>query len=204
MSAPYGIVRSAAVPLLRDDVDTDQIIAARFLKTVDRSGLAVGLFADWRFDAADAPREGFVLNDPGMAGREILLGGANFGCGSSREHAAWALTAAGFRAVIAASFADIFRNNALKNGLLPVELGVEFARVAAAFAAAPDAGLTVDLEAQELTLADGSSIPFSVDPFGRQLLLTGADELGYLLSLGERIDAWEAAHQSPISTLART
>ena len=205
MTDPFGVVRSAAVPLLRDDVDTDQIIPARFLKTVDRSGLAAGLFADWRFDASGAPREGFVLNDPAMVGRQILLGGANFGCGSSREHAAWALTGSGFRAVIAASCADIFRNNALKNGLLPVELGAEgFSRVVASVAAAPHAPLAVDLEALELTLTDGSPIGFAVDPFARQLLLSGADELGYLLAQAERIDAWEATHPSPISTLPRS
>jgi 3-isopropylmalate/(R)-2-methylmalate dehydratase small subunit len=202
--APFEKFSSAAVILLRDDVDTDQIIPARFLKTVSRDGLAAGLFADWRFDDVGAPRPDFVLNGPDMAGRQILVAGANFGSGSSREHAAWALVAWGFRSVVAAGFADIFRGNALKNGLLPVELGVEGQQqVAAVLAEDPSAALTVDLEAQRLGLPDGAQLAFPLDPFSRTLLLSGADELGYLLSLGEEISAWEASHPSPISTLTR-
>ncbi|HET8777842.1 MAG TPA: 3-isopropylmalate dehydratase small subunit, partial [Candidatus Limnocylindria bacterium] len=178
MSAPFNVVRSAVVPILRNDIDTDQIIPARFLKTVNRSGLADQLFNDWRSDPS------FVLNDPAMAGRQILLAGDNFGCGSSREHAPWALTAWGFRAVVSSSFADIFRNNALKNSLLPVAVQpdelVELERLVAAH---PDAELVVDLETQELRKPDGSSLSFSIDPFARRMLLAGTDELGYLLSL---------------------
>lgn len=200
--APFEVFSSAAVVLLRDDVDTDQIIPARFLKTVSRDGLAAGLFADWRFDDAGAARPEFVLNDPDMAGRQILVAGANFGSGSSREHAAWALVSAGFRAVVASSFADIFRGNALKNGLLPVELGVEgLQQVVAMLAADPSAALTVDLEGQQLRVPGGAQLPFPLDPFSRTLLLSGADELGYLLSLGEKISSWEASHPSSISTL---
>jgi 3-isopropylmalate/(R)-2-methylmalate dehydratase small subunit len=197
MSAPFSVVRSAVVPILRNDIDTDQIIPARFLKTVNRAGLADQLFNDWRADPS------FVLNDPAMAGRQILLAGDNFGCGSSREHAPWALTAWGFRAVVSSSFADIFRNNALKNSLLPVAVQpdelVELERLVAAH---PDAELVVDLETQELRRPDGSSLAFSVDPFARQMLLAGTDELGYLLSLAPRIEAYEASHPPKISTLA--
>ena len=197
MSAPFSVVRSAVVPLLRNDIDTDQIIPARFLKTVNRAGLADQLFNDWRADPS------FVLNDPAMAGRQILLAGDNFGCGSSREHAPWALTAWGFRAVVSSSFADIFRNNALKNSLLPVAVQpdelVELERLVAAH---PDAELVVDLEAQELRKPDGSSLSFSIDPFARRMLLAGTDELGYLLSLEPQIEAYEATHPPRISTLA--
>ncbi len=200
--APFEAFSSAVVILLRDDVDTDQIIPARYLKTVSRDGLADGLFADWRVDDAGAPRPDFVLNDPDLEGRQILVAGANFGCGSSREHAAWALVAGGFRAVVASSFADIFRGNALKNGLLPIELGVEaLQQVVSVLAADPGAALMVDLEAQRVGLPDGAQLAFPLDPFSRTLLLSGADELGYLLSLGDQISAWEAAHPSPISTL---
>ena len=196
MSEPFSVVRSAVVPLLRNDIDTDQIIPARFLKTVNRAGLADQLFNDWRADPS------FVLNDPAMAGRQILLAGDNFGCGSSREHAPWALTAWGFRAVVSSSFADIFRNNALKNSLLPVAVQpdelVELERLVAAH---PDAELIVDLEAQELRKPDGSSLSFSIDPFARRMLLAGTDELGYLLSLEPKIAAYEASHPARISTL---
>ena len=196
MSEPFSVVRSAVVPILRNDIDTDQIIPARFLKTVNRAGLADQLFNDWRSDPS------FVLNDPLMAGRQILLAGDNFGCGSSREHAPWALTAWGFRAVVSSSFADIFRNNALKNSLLPVAVQpdelVELERLVAAH---PDAELIVDLEAQELRKPDGSSLSFSIDPFARRMLLAGTDELGYLLSLEPQIAAYEASHPPRISTL---
>ena len=196
MSEPFSVVRSAVVPILRNDIDTDQIIPARFLKTVNRAGLADQLFNDWRSDPS------FVLNDPLMAGRQILLAGDNFGCGSSREHAPWALTAWGFRAVVSSSFADIFRNNALKNSLLPVAVQpdelVELERLVASH---PDAELIVDLEAQELRKPDGSSLSFSIDPFARRMLLAGTDELGYLLSLEPQIAAYEASHPPRISTL---
>lgn len=195
MSAPFTVVRSAVVPLLRNDIDTDQIIPARFLKTVNRAGLAEQLFHDWRADP------GFVLNDPRMGGRQILLAGDNFGCGSSREHAPWALTAWGFRAVISSSFADIFRNNALKNALLSVAITpAELGRVATLVAADMDAELVVDLAAQQLRLPNGTSMDFSVDPFARRMLLAGTDELGYLRSLAPQIEAYEAAHPPRIST----
>jgi 3-isopropylmalate/(R)-2-methylmalate dehydratase small subunit len=199
---PFSGVTSAVVPLPRPDVDTDQIIPARFLKTVNRAGLGDQLFHDWRYLADGSPNPEFVLNQPAMAGRAVLLAGDNFGCGSSREHAPWALTAWGIRAVISSSFADIFRSNALKNGLLPIEIPPEeLARLFALAEAEPDAALTVDLEAQQVRLPDGSAIGFSVDAFARRMILDGTDELGYLLSLEPRIGEYEAAHPPRVSTL---
>jgi 3-isopropylmalate/(R)-2-methylmalate dehydratase small subunit len=198
---PFRAVTSAVVPLPRSDVDTDQIIPARFLKTVNRDGLGEQLFNDWRYLSDGSPNPEFVLNRPEMAGRAVLLAGDNFGCGSSREHAPWALLAWGIRAVISSSFADIFRNNALKNGLLPVEVPPsELARLFALVGAAPDAAVTVDLEAQELRLPDGTAIGFRVDAFARRMILDGTDELGYLLGLEPMITAYEAAHPPPVDT----
>jgi 3-isopropylmalate/(R)-2-methylmalate dehydratase small subunit len=200
---PFAGVASAVVPLPRNDVDTDQIIPARFLKTVNRAGLGDQLFNDWRYLPDGAPNPEFVLNQPSMAGRAVLLAGDNFGCGSSREHAPWALMAWGFRAVISSGFADIFRNNALKNGLLPIEVAPEvLAPLFALVEAEPDARVTVDLEGQELRLPDGSSIGFAVDAFARRMILDGTDELGYLLALEDRIAAYEAAHPARVDTLA--
>jgi 3-isopropylmalate/(R)-2-methylmalate dehydratase small subunit len=180
---------SRAVVLDRDDVDTDQIIPARFLKGTSREGLGRALFADWRFDAAGKPREDFVLNRPEAAGAQILVAGRNLGCGSSREHAVWALAGFGFRVVLARSLADIFAANALKNGLLATTLDAEaldsLSRVAGE--------LTVDLEAQEVSWGDGARAPFQVAPFARRCLLTGRDELEFLLAQQERIAAWERA-----------
>jgi len=198
-----GVLGRRLVPLLVDNVDTDQIIPARFLKGTSKAGLGEGLFADWRYDGDGNPREGFVLNRPEMAGRSVLLAGANFGSGSSREHAAWALQAFGFRAVLAPLFADIFRNNALKNGMLPVQLPAEaHAELAAATDADPDAEVTVDLEAETVTLPGGRTVGFGVDPFARQMLLDGTDELGYLLSQGAAVAAYEDAHPARVDTTA--
>ncbi len=192
MSAPFRAFRSAVLPLLRDDVDTDQIIPARFLKAVDRDGMGAGLFADWRYDRLGAPRPEFVLNDPSMGGRHILLAGANFGCGSSREHAAWALAGWGIRAVIAPSFADIFRANALKNGLLPIALErPALATLERAVATDPGTEVTVDLDGQTIDLRNGERLGFEIDPFSRSMLLAGTDELGYLRSFEERIIAFD-------------
>jgi 3-isopropylmalate/(R)-2-methylmalate dehydratase small subunit len=203
MPEPLRPFTSKLVPLLADNVDTDQIIPARYLKGTSKAGLGEGLFADWRYDGDGNPREGFVLNRPEMAGRSILLAGANFGSGSSREHAAWALQAFGFRAVLAPLFADIFRNNALKNGMLPVQLPAEaHAELAAATDADPDAEVTVDLEAETVTLPGGRRVGFGVDPFARQMLLDGTDELGYLLSQGAAVAAYEDAHPSRVDTTA--
>ncbi len=199
---PFSAVTSAAVPLPRNDIDTDQIIPARFLKTVNRAGLGDQLFYDWRYLEDGSPNPDFVINRPEMAGRAILVAGDNFGCGSSREHAPWALTAWGIRAVVSSSFADIFRSNALKNGLLPVAVSAaDLDRINAALAADPTAELTVDLEASELRLPDGTAIGFSVDAFARRMILDGTDELGYLLAREADLAAYEAAHPPRISTL---
>jgi len=196
MATPFKTLQSRAVYLPMNDVDTDQIIPARFLTGTGRTGLGAHLFADLRFDQAGSPRKGFPLNAPGVEGAQILLAGRNFGCGSSREHAAWALTDFGFRAVIAASFADIFRSNALKNGLLPVQLdSEETAAIAQAVTADPSLRITVSLEDQQLEWSD-TAVRFSIDPFARQCLLHGVDELGYILRFQGEIKEFERRHEA--------
>jgi 3-isopropylmalate/(R)-2-methylmalate dehydratase small subunit len=191
------IIRSHTVVLPAADIDTDQIFPARFLTTTQGGGFADMLFADWRFDAAGRPRPDFVLNRPEAAGSQVLVAGPNFGCGSSREHAAWALRDFGFRAVVSTSIADIFFSNALKNGVVPVRIGAE---PHARLVANPGAAVEVDVEAGELRLAGGRAAPFAIDPFARQCLLQGVDELGYLLSQLPTIEAWEAKRgRSPFS-----
>ena len=195
---------SKVIPLPAENVDTDQIVPARYLKVTDKTGLADALFHDWRFTEDGSLREPpFVLDRAEMAGRRILLAGDNFGAGSSREHAPWALVAWGIRAILSTSFADIFRSNALKNGLLPVELPADVhAALAAAVDADPDAEVTVDLDAETLTLPGGRAVGFRVDPFGRRMLLEGTDELGYLLGHAEAVAAYENAHPARVDTLA--
>jgi 3-isopropylmalate/(R)-2-methylmalate dehydratase small subunit len=171
-----------------DDVDTDQVIPARFLKGTARSGWGEHLFADRRYDAEGQPRPEFPLNRPEAQDAQVLVTGRNFGCGSSREHAVWALQGFGFRAVVALSFADIFRGNALKNGLLPVAVDE---RVHSRLVSAPGSAVTVDLEAQKLMLADGTEARFPIDPFARYCLLNGIDELHFLLGQEEAIAAYE-------------
>lgn len=191
---PFTTLTSKVVPLPNENVDTDQIIPARFLKVTDKQGLGDNLFADWRFDAEGHPRPEFVLNKPENKGRQILLAGDNFGCGSSREHAPWALVGYGFRAIISTSFADIFRNNALKNGLLPVVVDLETHRQLFSLAEEdPDLALTIDLAAQVVHLPDGRTVSFPIDSFSRHCLLEGVDQLGYLLSQEEHIAAYESA-----------
>lgn len=178
-------LNSKVVVLPIDDIDTDQIIPARFLKGTDKKGLAANLFADWR-EKADFP-----LLAPGAKGAQILLAGRNFGCGSSREHAPWALVDWGFRAIIAPSFADIFRGNATKNGLLPIALGVEAcSEIERAVKSNPDGEVAVDLNANQVT-AFGKAYTFEIDPFARHCLLNGIDELGYILSFESRITEHE-------------
>ena len=187
--------RGRVVPLPNNDVDTDQIIPARFLKTTDKSGLAANLFYDWRYDAQGKPRPEFILNQPAAQGATFLLAGNNFGCGSSREHAPWALQGFGFRAVISTEFADIFQNNALKNGFLPIVVDKQtHADLFASIAQNSATELSVDLEAQTLTLPDGRAVKFPIDPFSRICLLNGVDELGYLLRHEDAIRSYELAH----------
>jgi 3-isopropylmalate/(R)-2-methylmalate dehydratase small subunit len=185
-------IKSRAVVLPVDDIDTDQIIPARFLKVTDKQGLGEKLFADWRF-VDGAPRADFVLNRPDAAGAQILIAGNNFGCGSSREHAAWALAGFGFRVVVAESFADIFRQNALKNALLPVTLEEAAHRALANAAQAGDL-VEVDLREEQISWP-GWRATFAIDPFARRCILDGVDELGYLLSLASEIDAFEAVRR---------
>ena len=203
MAEPFEPFTSRVIPLPNENVDTDQIIPARYLKTTGKEGLADGLFHDWRFSADGSAKPDFVLNRPEMAGRRILLAGANFGPGSSREHAPWAILAWGIRAVISTSFADIFRGNALKNGLLPIVVSAEqHRRLFDLVAADPDAELAVDLEAQVVRPPGGDVIGFEIDPFARRMLLAGTDEIGYVLGKLAAIEAFETAHPSPIDTLA--
>jgi len=188
--------RSKVVPLPAENVDTDQIVPARYLKVTDKQGLAEALFRDWRFEPDGSLKDPpFVLDQPEMAGRRILLVGDNFGAGSSREHAAWALTAFGVRAILSTSYADIFRSNSLKNGVLPIVVDPPtHARLFELLAADPDAELTIDLAEQGILLPDGTTIDFEIDPFAKRMILAGTDELGYLLSKEAEIEAWEAAH----------
>ena len=181
-------IRSRTIVLPAADVDTDQIFPARFLTTTSRDGLGRALFADWRFDAEGRPRPDFVLNQPAAAGCAILVAGRNFGCGSSREHAPWALHDFGIRAVISTSIADIFFSNALKNGLLPV---VVQADIHGWLLAHPGAEVEIDLEAMTVTLPDGRRAAFPLEAFARHCLLQGVDELGYLLSRRGEIESYE-------------
>ncbi len=193
--------RFVALPI--ENIDTDQIIPARFLKTTSAEGLGAALFYDWRYDSNGAPRSDFILNQPAAQGAQILLAGHNFGAGSSREHAVWALTGFGFRAVISTYFADIFRSNALKNGLLPIQVDAETHRQLFSLAdEAPESLLRVDLEAQHLILPDGRAVTFPIDPFARRCLLDGVDQLGYLLNMADRIAAYEAAYPQRVNTLS--
>ncbi|HVT07042.1 MAG TPA: 3-isopropylmalate dehydratase small subunit [Polyangia bacterium] len=183
------IITSKTVVLPVENVDTDQIIPARFLKATSKVGLGSKLFADWRFDAEGKPKADFILNRPEAAGASILVAGDNFGCGSSREHAPWALVDYGFRAVISTSIADIFRNNSLKNGFIPV---VVDAASHAKLLAAPGATVTISVKDRTVTLPDGAKVSFPIDPFARYCLLQGVDELEFLLSQEKEIAAFEA------------
>jgi 3-isopropylmalate/(R)-2-methylmalate dehydratase small subunit len=199
---PFTILQSKLVPLPNENVDTDQIIPARYLKVTDKAGLGDHLFADWRYNPDGTPKLDFVLNAPEMQGRQILLAGDNFGCGSSREHAPWALVGWGVRAVISTSFADIFRNNALKNGLLPVVVGAETHRKLLELVEQESATeVTVDLAAQELVLPDGQGVRFPIDGFSKQCLLDGVDQLGYLMKQMDHIEAYEERHAPPVQTV---
>jgi 3-isopropylmalate/(R)-2-methylmalate dehydratase small subunit len=203
---PFRQFSSRVVPLGAENVDTDQVVPARYLKVTDKAGLADALFRDWRYNEDGTLREPrFVLDQPGMAGRAILLVGDNFGAGSSREHAPWALAAWGIRTIISTSFADIFRNNALKNGVLPVAVDpVAHARLVDLVAADPDAQLTVDLAEEGILLPDGTTIDFTIDPFAKRMLLAGTDEIGYVVAKLPEIKAWEATHPGRVDTRLET
>ena len=199
---PFQNFESRLAPLPVNNIDTDQIIPARFLKTTSKQGLDKQLFCDWRYDEQGNPKPDFILNQPQVAGAEILLAGDNFGCGSSREHAPWALTQFGFRAVISTSFADIFKGNALKNSLLPIVVPADVhSDLFAMVAKDPAIKVAVDLAAQKLTLPDGRAVEFPVDSFSKHCLLEGVDELGYIVKNEAAIAAFEARRQGSINTL---
>jgi 3-isopropylmalate/(R)-2-methylmalate dehydratase small subunit len=189
----FTTLTSKIIPLPYRNVDTDQIIPARYLKVTDKEGLAEGLFYDWRYQDDGQPDPEFVLNKPKYQGAKILLAGDTFGCGSSREHAPWALTGWGIRAIISTSFGDIFRNNALKNGLLPVIVDEETHQSLFDLTVeAPQVEITIDLENLRVGLPGGQSVEFPIDPFARKCLLEGVDQLGYIQSYEDQISAYEA------------
>ena len=194
-------LQSRAVPLLIDNIDTDQIIPARFLKATTREGFGENLFRDWRFDSANQQREDFVLNNPAFSGK-ILITGKNFGCGSSREHAAWALYDFGFRVVISSFFADIFKNNALNNGLLPLVVSDGFLKKCIeAIQNNPETELTVDLENQVVRLNESTSEKFEINAYKKTCMINGQDDIDYLIGLHNEIKAFDFGHQK-ITTYA--
>lgn len=196
MIEKINIITSSCIPLPQENVDTDQIIPARFLKAVSREGFGENLFRDWRYDKEGKPVADFVLNNPAYSG-QILVAGKNFGSGSSREHAAWAIAGYGFRVVVSSFFADIFKNNALNNGVLPVVVSEEFlADLFRHIQANPKATVTVNLEEQTITdNTSGVSEHFEINPYKKSCLLNGYDDIDYLLSKKPQIEAWEASHQ---------
>jgi 3-isopropylmalate/(R)-2-methylmalate dehydratase small subunit len=191
--------RIAALPA--ENVDTDQIIPARWLKVTDKSGLADGLFYAWRYNPDGTPKQDFVLNRPEAHGAEILVAGNNFGCGSSREHAPWALQGYGFKAVISTYFADIFKSNSLKNGLLPIQVDEEtLHQLFSLFEEDPATTVTVDLASQTVALPDGRKVSFPIDSFAKHCLLNGVDQMGFLLGEDPAIAAYEAANPDRVNT----
>lgn len=197
-------IRGSIVAIPVNDIDTDQIIPARFLKVTDKEGLGKAAFCDWRYlEDGETPNPEFVLNRPEYRGASVLIAGNNFGCGSSREHAPWALLGAGFQAVISTDFADIFRNNSLKNGLLPIIVDEETQRQLFSLAEEdPSASVSVDVEMQTLTLPDGRALGFPLDGFAKYCLLNGVDQLGYLLALDDEVRAFESANPQRVATTA--
>ena len=197
---PFTTLTATAVPLRAENVDTDQIIPARYLTAVTKAGMGEGLFAAWRYGPTGDLNHDFVLNQPQYAGAEILIAGRNFGSGSSREHAVWALTDYGFRTVITPGFADIFYNNALKNGLLPIPLPEDTVNLLLDLVEEqPDTRILIDLPAQLVILPDGQQASFEIDAYRKQCLLEGLDDLGYLLAQDEAITAYETALSSETS-----
>jgi 3-isopropylmalate/(R)-2-methylmalate dehydratase small subunit len=189
-----------ALPI--SDIDTDQIIPAKWLKVTDKSGLADGLFHAWRYNADGSPKPDFVLNRPDVRGAQILVAGNNFGCGSSREHAPWALQGYGFKAVISTYFADIFKGNALKNGLLPIQVDEEtYYHLVSLFEEDPASEVTIDLAGQTLTLPGGQSVTFPIDAFAKHCLINGVDQLGFLMQQEDEVAAYEQAHPQRVTTV---
>jgi 3-isopropylmalate/(R)-2-methylmalate dehydratase small subunit len=202
MAEGFRSFTSRVVPMNAENVDTDQIVPARYLKVTDKEGLADALFRDYRFNEDGTKKDPpFILDRPEMAGRRILLAGDNFGTGSSREHAPWALRSWGVRAILSTSFADIFRSNALKNGVLPIVVDpATHARLFEMLAEDEDAELRVDLAEQGILLPDGTTLDFEVDPFSKMMLMAGTDEIGYVLAKDADISAWEEAHPARVDT----
>jgi 3-isopropylmalate/(R)-2-methylmalate dehydratase small subunit len=201
---PIKTITGRVVALPLENIDTDQIIPARYLKVTDKSGLGEGLFYAWRYNADGSPKADFVLNRPDVQGAEVLIAGNNFGCGSSREHAPWALQGYGFKAVISTYFADIFKGNALKNGLLPIVVDQEtYYQLVSLFEEDPTTAVTVDLATQTLTLPGGQAIAFPIDAFAKHCLLNGVDQMGFLTQQEEAIAAFEQAHPQRVQTVER-
>ncbi len=197
----FDELTSKMVAIPTENIDTDQIIPARFLKTISKTGLGKDLFSDWRYEEDGTPRLDFVLNLPDAHGAKILLAGDNFGCGSSREHAPWALMDYGFQAIISTSFADIFRNNALKNGLLPVIVDTATHRqLLSLVEEEPETAVSLNLADQTLELPDGRAVPFPIDDFSKTCLLEGIDQLGYLLKQEDKVLTYEQAHPARVNT----
>lgn len=200
---PITTFSGTMVALPNNDIDTDQIIPARYLKVTDKNGLGAACFSDWRYNADGSPKPEFPLNQPQYQGAAVLIGGHNFGCGSSREHAPWALIGAGFKAVVSTYFADIFNGNALKNGLLPIVVDAETHQQLISLAVEdPKSQVSIDLEKQTLTLPDGRAVKFPIDAFSRYCLLNGVDQLGFLLSLDDTINQYEQANPARVNTTA--
>lgn len=198
---PIKTFSATMAPLPINDIDTDQIIPARFLKVTDKNGLGKNAFTDWRYEEDGTPKPDFVLNKPEYSEAQILIGGHNFGCGSSREHAPWALMGAGMKAIISTYFADIFRNNSLKNGLLPIVVDDETHRQLISLAEEdPSSEITINLEAQTLTLPDGRQVNFPIDGFSKHCLLNGIDQMGYLLDMGTDTEQYEAKMGKRVNT----
>ncbi len=200
---PIKKFTGSMVALPNNDIDTDQIIPARYLKVTDKNGLGQACFSDWRYNADGSPKPEFPLNQPEYKSAQVLIGGHNFGCGSSREHAPWALMGAGFKAVISTYFADIFTGNSLKNGLLPIKVDEQTHQQLISIAQEdPSAQISVDLESQQVILPDGRAVKFPIDSFSRYCLLNGVDQLGFLLNLDRDIQNFEGANAGHVTTTA--
>ena len=199
----FNKLSGKVVAIPTENIDTDQIIPAQFLKTVSKKGLGKNCFYNWRYHEDGTPNEDFVLNQSQSDGATILLAGDNFGCGSSREHAPWSLMDYGFQAIISTSFADIFRNNSLKNGLLPVIVDEQtHQQLLSLVEEDPNTAVNINLETQTVTLPDGRSVEFPIDHFSKTCMLEGLDQLGYLLKQDEAVAAYEATHPARVDTSA--